>query len=204
MTDLSGDPGLEPELVSGRPVVLFETPQLWAEWLADHHASALGVWLRLAKKAAALQSLTYAEALDAALCYGWIDGQKKGYDAESWLQKFTPRGPKSLWSKINREKIAALTAAGLMQPSGLAAVELAKADGRWDAAYDSQRTATVPEDFQTALDRLPSASVFFSTLDSANRYAILFRIQTARTATTRAKRIEQLSEMLERQEKLHS
>jgi uncharacterized protein YdeI (YjbR/CyaY-like superfamily) len=203
MSDLPDAPELEPELVAGRPVLHFETQPQWADWLAEHHASSPGVWLRLAKKAAALNSVSYAEALDISLCYGWIDGQKKGYDAESWLQKFTPRGPKSLWSKINREKIAALTAAGRMQPAGLLAVERAKQDGRWDAAYDSQRTATVPDDFQAELERNPAASAFFATLNSQNRYAILFRIQTAKTAATRAKRIEQFITMLESGEKIY-
>jgi uncharacterized protein YdeI (YjbR/CyaY-like superfamily) len=138
-----------------------------------------------------------------ALCYGWIDGQKNSYDEDSWLQKFTPRGAKSVWSKINREKVAALTASGQMQPSGLRAVELAKQDGRWDAAYDSQSNATVPEDFQAALDASPQAKSFFATLNSVNRYAILFRIQTAKKAETRLKRIEQFIGMLERNEKLY-
>lgn len=162
-----------------------------------------GVWLRLAKVASGIPSPTYAEALDAALCYGWIDSQKKSFDADTWLQRFTPRGPKSVWSKINREKVAALIDAGRMRSAGLAAVEAAKADGRWDAAYDSQRTASVPEDFQAALDASPAAHALFGTLNSVNRYAILWRIQTARKAETRARRIEQLVAMLARGEKLH-
>jgi uncharacterized protein YdeI (YjbR/CyaY-like superfamily) len=138
-----------------------------------------------------------------ALCYGWIDGQKRLYDEASWLQKFTRRGAKSIWSKINREKAEALIQSGQMKPAGLAAVESAKADGRWAAAYDSQSTMTVPEDFQAALDSNERAKTFFATLNRTNRYAILFRIQTAKKAETRARRIAEFIAMLERQEKLY-
>lgn len=182
------------------PVILFESQAAWAAWLEEHHQSAPGVWLRLAKKAADIHSISYAEALDVALCYGWIDGQKKSYDESSWLQKFTRRGPKSIWSKINREKVEALINSGQMQPAGLAAIESAKRDGRWDAAYDSQSRATVPEDFQAELDQHPQAKEFFATLNSTNRYAILFRIQTAKQAATRARRIQQFIRMLEQRE----
>lgn len=184
-------------------IVLFEDSAAFAEWLDRHHRESPGVWLRLAKKGAALRSLSYAEALDVALCYGWIDSQKKGCDEESWLQKFGPRGPKSLWSKINRDKIEALTAAGRMKEAGSDAVERAKVDGRWDAAYDSQRTATVPDDLQAELDRSPAARDFFASLDGANRYAVLFRVQTARPEA-RPARIATLVAMLERGEKIHS
>jgi uncharacterized protein YdeI (YjbR/CyaY-like superfamily) len=184
-------------------VVLFEDSDAFAAWLDRNHGESPGVWLRHAKKGAPLRSLSYAEALDVALCYGWIDSQKKSYDEVSWLQKFGPRGPKSLWSKINRDKIEALTAAGRMKPAGIDAVERAKADGRWDAAYDSQRNATVPDDFQAELDRSPAARDFFASLDGANRYAVLFRIQTARPEA-RAARIATLLAMLERGEKIHS
>jgi uncharacterized protein YdeI (YjbR/CyaY-like superfamily) len=185
------------------PVILFEDREAWAAWLDERHATAAGVWLRLAKKGASIRSLSYAEALDVALCYGWIDSQKKGHDAESWIQKFTPRGPKSIWSKVNREKVQALTDAGRMRPAGLRAVEAAKADGRWAAAYDSQRTATVPEDLAAALDGRPEAKAFFAALDGANRYAVLWRVQTARTPAARAMRIATLVEMLARGEKVH-
>lgn len=185
------------------PVVLFETAQTWGAWLDEHHAASPGVWLRLAKKGAPLTSLSYAEALDEALRFGWIDSQKKSCDEHSWLQKFGPRGPKSLWSKINRDKIAALVAAGRMMPAGTRAVESAQADGRWDAAYDSQSNATVPDDFQAALDAHPAARDFFATLNGANRYAVLFRIQTAKKPETRARRIETLVAMLEKGEKIH-
>ena len=185
------------------PVILFEDREAWAAWLDERHATAAGVWLRLAKKGASIRSLSYAEALDVALCYGWIDSQKKGHDAESWIQKFTPRGPKSIWSKVNREKVQALTDAGRMRPAGLRGVEAAKADGRWAAAYDSQRTATVPEDLAAALDGRPEAKAFFAALDGANRYAVLWRVQTARTPAARAKRIATAVEMLARGEKVH-
>src|SRR5262245_24385491 len=133
-------------------LVQFAEARLWAAWLDEHHATSSGVWLRIAKKASATASVTYDEALEVALCYGWIDGQKKSYDDASWLQKFTPRGLKSIWSKVNREKAEKLIARGEMKPAGLAAVDQAKQDGRWDAAYDSQSSASVPDDFQAALD----------------------------------------------------
>lgn len=189
--------------VAGLPVVLFADEAGWEAWLQGHHDDSRGLWLRLAKKSAALQSVSYAEALDVALCYGWIDGQKRGCDETSWLQKFTPRGARSVWSKINREKVQALVEAGRMQPAGLAAVESAKADGRWDAAYDSQRTASVPDDLAAALEANPRARAFFETLNSANRYAILWRIQTVKRAETRARNIEKFVAMLERGETLH-
>jgi uncharacterized protein YdeI (YjbR/CyaY-like superfamily) len=172
-------------------------------WLDEQHQATPGVWLRLAKKGAALHSVSYAEAIDVALCYGWIDGQAKRDDESSWLQKFTPRGPKSIWSKVNREKVERLIRNGHMQPAGLRAVERAKQDGRWDAAYDSPKNAMVPSDFQLALDSNPAANAFFVTLNSRNRFAILFRIQTAKKTETRAKRIQQFIDMLIKQEKLY-
>ncbi len=184
-------------------VMLFERPKDWEAWLAKNHAASQGVWMRLAKKASGLESVSYDQALTVALCYGWIDGQKKSYDELSWLQKFVPRGPKSIWSKINREKAEALIGRGQMKPAGLAAVESARQDGRWDAAYDSQRGASVPDDFLAELDKNPEAKAFFATLNSANRYAILFRLQTAKKAETRAKRIQQFITMLEKHEKLY-
>lgn len=185
------------------PILLFADADAWAAWLAEHHQSAPGVWLRLAKKAAELSSVSYAEALDVALCYGWIDGQKRSHDADSWLQKFTPRGKRSVWSKVNRDKVEALVAAGRMMPAGLAAVESAKQDGRWDRAYDSPSKATVPDDLQAALDAAPDAAAFFATLNGQNRYAVLWRIQTAVKPETRARRIEQFVAMLARGETLH-
>ncbi len=185
------------------PVMLFKSQKDWTIWLARNHAKSAGVWLQIARKDGALKSVSYAEALEVALCYGWIDGQKKGFDESMWLQKFTPRGARSIWSKINREKAEALIESGRMQPAGLAAIEQAKRSGQWEAAYDSQRTVGVPDDLQIALDRNAKAKAFFATLDSANRYAILFRLQTAKKAETRARRLEQFVRMLENHEKLH-
>jgi uncharacterized protein YdeI (YjbR/CyaY-like superfamily) len=185
------------------PIIAFAGPQAWADWLASHHASSRGVWLKLAKKDSGVASVTYPEALEVALAWGWIDGQKRSHDASAWLQKFTPRGPKSIWSKVNREKALALIAAGKMQPSGREQVERAQRDGRWEAAYDSPSRATVPEDLAAALAANPRAAAFFATLNAANRYAVLFRIQTVKKAETRARRIAQFIEMLARHEKLH-
>jgi uncharacterized protein YdeI (YjbR/CyaY-like superfamily) len=185
------------------PVMLFKNPKAWEAWLAKHFNSPTGLWLRLAKKAANLQSVTYQEALEDALCYGWIDGQKKSFDEESWLQKFTPRGPNSIWSKTNRAKALELIEKGQMRAAGLAAIERARENGRWEAAYDSQRTIVPPGDFKKALNKTPRAKAFFDALNGQNQYAILFRIQTARKPETRRKRIDQFVRMLEEHEKLH-
>lgn len=184
-------------------ILPFSSKKKWADWLAKGHDTSAGVWLKLAKKDSGIASITYEEALDAALCYGWIDGQKKGLDGQYWLQKFTPRGPKSIWSKINTEKAERLIKTGEMQPAGLKAIEAAKRDGRWEQAYASQKNISVPEDFQAALEKNKKAKEFFATLKSAERYSFLFRIQTAKKAETRAKRIQQFVEMLERNEKIH-
>src|SRR6266508_2496703 len=185
------------------PVMLFESKKKWRAWLAKEHNKSAGVWLKLGKKDSGNPSVTYEEALDIALCYGWIDGQKKGFDDKYWLQKFTARGPKSIWSKINTEKAERLIASGEMKPVGLKAIEAAKRDGRWDAAYASQKNISVPEDFQAGLDKNQKAKAFFGTLNSVNRYAILFRIHNAKKSETRAKRIQQFVQMLERGEKIH-
>lgn len=185
------------------PVVSFKSAKAWTNWLDKNHRASAGVWLRIAKKGAAAPSVTYAEALEAALCYGWIDGQKRPHDAESWLQRFVPRGPRSIWSRINREKAEALIGAGRMQPAGHESIEQAKKNGRWDTAYDSASRAAVPADFEAALDANPAAKTFFETLDSGNRYAVLFRIQTVKKAETRARKIGQFVEMLARKEKIH-
>jgi len=185
------------------PTVLFERPEDWAAWLGENHAASPGAWLRIAKQGSGLRSVSYAEAVEVALCHGWIDGQKKSCDESSWLQKFTPRKARSLWSKINREKAERLIRDGRMTAAGLAEVERARQDGRWEAAYDSPAGAVVPDDFQAALDGNPRAKAFFATLNRANRYAVLFRIQTAKKAATRARRIEQLVDMLARGEKIH-
>jgi uncharacterized protein YdeI (YjbR/CyaY-like superfamily) len=184
-------------------IMPFTSKKKWADWLAGQHDKSTGVWLQLAKKDSGISSVTYEEALDVALCYGWIDGQKKGFDASYWLQKFTPRGSKSIWSKINTEKAERLIASGEMKPAGLKAIEAARSDGRWDAAYASQRNISVPEDFQAALDKNKKAKAFFTSLNSANRYAILFRVHNAKKPETRTKRIGQMIEMLEKGEKIH-
>jgi uncharacterized protein YdeI (YjbR/CyaY-like superfamily) len=181
----------------------FATQQDWEAWLAEHYADPTGIWLKIAKKATGTQSISYAEALEGALCYGWIDGQKAALDEQYWLQKFTPRRPKSVWSQINRDKANALIEAGRMQPSGLRQVDLARADGRWDAAYAGQSGATVPDDLQEALDKNPLARDFFLTLNSVNRYAIIFRVQTAKKAETRAAKIQKFVEMLAKGEKIY-
>ena len=183
--------------------VSFESQADWAEWLARHCASSIGVWLRLAKRGADQRSVSYAEALEVALCYGWIDAQKKGESEHHWLQRFAPRSAKSIWSKINRQKALNLIQEGRMEAAGLEEIERAKRDGRWEAAYDSSSTATVPPDLQAALDANKRAKSFFATLDAGNRYAVLFRLQTAKKAETRTKRLQQFVEMLSRHEKLH-
>jgi uncharacterized protein YdeI (YjbR/CyaY-like superfamily) len=185
------------------PIKPFKDQKTWAAWLAKNHAKSSGLWLQLAKAASGQKSVTYAEALEVALCYGWIDGQKKSFDEVSWLQKFGPRGKRSIWSKINREKVLALIKSGQMQPAGLKAIEVAKQNGEWEGAYDSPKSATVSPEFQAELDRNPKAKAFFATLNGTNRYAVLWRIQTAKKPETRAKRIKQLIEMLAKGEKLH-
>lgn len=187
-------------LSSEYPILFFGDRHTWAEWLNQHHATERGVWLRLVKAQSELESITRAEALDVALCYGWIDGQARSYDAESWLQKFTRRGERSVWSKRNREHVERLIATGEMRPAGLAAVEAARSDGRWERAYDSPSTATVPPDLQGALDDHPAAKEFFETLTRGQRYVILYRIQTAVKPETRSRRIVQFIDMLEQRE----
>jgi uncharacterized protein YdeI (YjbR/CyaY-like superfamily) len=185
------------------PVLLFEHQQLWEDWLSRNHREATGVWLRIAKKGSKIRSLTHAEALDSALCFGWIDAQKKPESDSAWLERFTPRGKRSIWSKLNRQKAAALVECGRMRDSGLQEILRAKKDGRWERAYDSPRNAAVPEDFQAALDKSARAKAFFATLESRNRYAILFRIQTVKKAETRARKISEFVAMLEKHEKIH-
>jgi len=185
------------------PVRLFKSKTDWAGWLEKNHGKSTGLWLRIAKKEAGLRSVSYKEALDVALCNGWIDGQKRPENEKAWLQRFVPRSARSLWSKINREKALALIASGEMKAAGLEAIENAKKNGRWDAAYDSPSGATVPDDFQAALDANPRAKTFFETLDRANRYAVLWRIQNVKKAETRARKIREFIGMLERKEKIH-
>jgi uncharacterized protein YdeI (YjbR/CyaY-like superfamily) len=193
----------QPKSLAKQHIQYFERQVDWEAWLNENHDSSPGVWLQLAKKGADVPSVSYDEAVEAALCYGWIDGQKQTHSDQFWLQKFTRRSSKSVWSKINRDKALALIKAKKMKPAGLKEIERAKLDGRWDAAYDSSSKATVPSDFQSELDANERAKAFFATLDSRNRYAILYRIQTAKKAETRAKRISQFVLMLERHEKIH-
>lgn len=181
----------------------FETQQNWEAWLKEHSTNTKGIWLKIAKKETGILSLSYSEALNVALCYGWIDGQKAPFDDQYWLQKFTPRSPRSIWSKANCGKATALLAEGKMQPLGIRQVELAKADGRWEAAYEGQSKITVPDDFQQELDKNQKAKDFFSTLDSRNRYAILFRIQTAKKLETRSARIQKFIEMLAKNQRIY-
>lgn len=184
------------------PTLAFPTPADWERWIEAQPPGARGVWLKIAKKASGIPSVTYAEAVDVALCHGWIDGQKASFDDAWFLQRFTPRRPRSRWSAINVAKVATLIEAGRMRPAGLREVEAAKADGRWEAAYAGQRTIQVPEDLRAALDADPAAAAAFTTLDSANRYAILFRIADAKRAETRERRIAQFVAMLARGETL--
>jgi uncharacterized protein YdeI (YjbR/CyaY-like superfamily) len=187
----------------GRPVLAFASQEEWEGWLAGNHSESDGVWLRFAKKGAGVTSVGYAEALDVALCFGWIDSQTASLDERFYLQRFTPRGRRSKWSQVNREHVARLAAEGRMQPAGLAQVAAAQADGRWDAAYEPPSRATVPDDLQRELDARPRAAEAFAGLSSQNRYAILYRVQDAKRPETRARRIAQFVEMLERGETLH-
>jgi uncharacterized protein YdeI (YjbR/CyaY-like superfamily) len=183
-------------------VLEFRTPRDWEKWLDKNYPNPDGVWLRIAKKGSKSPTVSYAEALNVALCYGWIDAQKRAESESSWLQRFMPRRSRSIWSKINREKALALIDAGKMKPAGLSEVTRAQQDGRWEAAYDSPKTATVPADFQKALDESRAAREFFKTLSAANRYAILWRLQTAKRPETRARRIANFIQMLEKGETL--
>jgi uncharacterized protein YdeI (YjbR/CyaY-like superfamily) len=181
----------------------FSSQAEWAQWLSANHASSAGVWVRHAKQGAPRPTVSHPEALEVALCFGWIDGQKKSLDAHYWLQRWTPRSARSIWSKVNRDSALRYIEDGRMQPSGLAEVQRAQRDGRWDAAYDGASRATVPADLQAALDANPAAREFFATLSAQNRYAVLFRIQTAKRETTRAARTEQFVRMLARGETIH-
>lgn len=183
------------------PIIQFAEPQAWADWLAQHHPEARGLWIQIAKKDSGIPSITHQQALDEALCYGWIDGQRRSYDKRYFLQKFTPRRPQSTWSKVNRDKVQRLIEQGRMQPAGLAEIEAAQRDGRWDAAYDPVSKAVVPDDLQAALDADEAAKSFFASLDSRNRYAILFGLQTAKKPETRIRRLQKFIAMLQNQQK---
>jgi uncharacterized protein YdeI (YjbR/CyaY-like superfamily) len=178
------------------PTIEFPDPEAWERWLHEHHAASSGVWVKVAKKGAPTPTVNYAQALEEAIRYGWIDGQKAGHDEHYWLQRFTPRGPRSKWSQVNRDKALELIAAGRMMPAGLEQFETAKRDGRIDDAYEPQSRASVPEDFQQALDANPSAAEFFATLKGANRYAFLYRLHHVKKPDARAKRIAMYIEML--------
>ena len=185
------------------PTRAFATQRAWASWLAKNHERSDGLWVKIAKKGSGIASVTDAEALETALRYGWINGQRLRFDADFFLQHYTRRRPKSPWSKINRAKATELVERGEMEPAGLREIERAKADGRWDAAYEGQRNATVPDDLRRALARNRRARDFFATLDSRNRYAILYRMESAKRPETRARRLEQFVAMLERHETIH-
>jgi uncharacterized protein YdeI (YjbR/CyaY-like superfamily) len=185
------------------PVLAFASRDAWEAWLAEHHTTASGLWLKFAKKGSGIDSVSYPEALDVALCYGWIDGQKDKFDDRYFLQRFTPRRPRSKWSKINCDKATRLAAQGEMQTAGRREVERAQADGRWAAAYDGQRAATVPDDLRRELEQNPEAAEFFATLDSANRYAILYRLHEAKKPETRARRLAKFVAMLSERKKIH-
>jgi uncharacterized protein YdeI (YjbR/CyaY-like superfamily) len=185
------------------PILTFESPTRFKSWLSSHHGSSRGIWLRLMKKASGAASVSYQEALDIALAWGWIDGQLKPFDADSWLRKFCPRGARSIWSKINCDKALALIASNQMQPAGLEQVERARRDGRWKAAYDSPSNAKVPADLAAAFAKSPRAAAFFKTLEARNRYAVLFRVQAPKRPETRERKIRELVLMLERGEKIH-
>ncbi|NOK22860.1 YdeI/OmpD-associated family protein [Corallococcus carmarthensis] len=185
------------------PIVPFASEKAWEKWLEKHHADSPGVWVKIAKLESGIASVTYAQALEVALCYGWIDGQKGALDAEYFLQRFTQRNPRSKWSKINCGKVEALIASGRMKPAGLHQVEAARADGRWEAAYAGSKTIEVPEDLTLALAKNPKAKAFFATLKRANRYAILFRLHDAKKPETRARRLEKFVAMLEAGETIH-
>lgn len=185
------------------PILEFATQEAWADWLHANHPSVDAIWLQFAKKNSGAASITYAEALDVALCYGWIDGQAKPVDERHWLQRFGGRRVRSKWSKRNCQKALQLIEQGKMQPAGMRQVEAAKADGRWEAAYDSPRNSEVPPDLLAAFAGHPRAAAFFATIDSANRYAILYRLQDAKRPETRARRIAEFVAMLAEEKTIH-
>jgi uncharacterized protein YdeI (YjbR/CyaY-like superfamily) len=188
-----------------KPIVkrLFKDQAAWHAWLEKHHEDPEGIWLHIAKKNSGVATVTYDEALETALCFGWIDGQLRAHDAKTFVRKFTPRRGRSIWSKVNRAKAERLIETGRMKPAGLRAIERAREGGEWDGAYDSARTSTVPPDLQAALDKNKAAAAFFTKLDGTNRYAVLWRIQTARSAAARASCIEKIVGMLAKNETFH-
>jgi uncharacterized protein YdeI (YjbR/CyaY-like superfamily) len=187
----------------GLPVLSFSSPEEWWRWLELNHAESEGLWVSIAKRGSGIESVRYPEVLDQAICFGWIDGRRERLDEERFLQRFTPRRSRSRWSRINRDKAEGLIESGLMQPAGLGEVERARADGRWERAYEPQRGAAIPEDLQRELDASPGAAAFFAKLSSQNRYSILYRLQEARRAETRARRLAGFVAMLEAGETHH-
>src|SRR6266850_5009397 len=195
--------GRDAEVLDDLPVISFASLKEWESWLENNHTSSSAIWLRIYKKDADIQTIFYPEALDGALCYGWIDGLKRPFDEMSWLQRFSPRRPKSLWSKINTTHVERLTKLGKMRPAGLQAIHAAKNDGRWDAAYNSPGKATIPEDFLAALSKNKKAKAFFETLNRTNLYSIAWRLQTAKRPDTRERRMEAILQMLAKGKKFH-
>ena len=192
-----------PGTPDGLPALAFESADAWESWLAEHHDTARGVWIKVARSGSGVPSVTISEAIEVALCHGWIDGRRQSGDETYYLQRFTPRTARSKWSKVNRAKAEELIAAGRMRPGGLREVERAKADGRWEAAYDPPSRIAVPDDLRAALDANPAAAEFFATLDSRNRYAVLHRVQDAKRPETRARRIAKYVAMLAAKQKIH-
>ena len=184
------------------PIQHFHNDKEWEQWLSDHSGSK-GLWLKIAKKDSGIASVNYAQALDVALCHGWIDGQKRGFDGQFFLQRFTPRRPRSLWSKINIGKVEALIASGRMQPAGLREVQVAKSDGRWDAAYHGASSMEVPEELAAALAKNRKAKAFFDALDKTSRYSFCWRVHTAKKPETRIARVQKFVAMLAKGEKIH-
>lgn len=187
----------------GKPILAFASPEAWEAWLEREHAASDGVWIKFAKKGSGVGSVAYAEAVEVGLCYGWIDSQALSLDERFYLQKFTPRRARSKWSRVNRDKVEELTRQGRMKPAGLAQVERAKEDGRWEAAYASPASLEVPEDLQKALDANPRAAEFWASLNKSNRFAIVYQLQDAKKPETRARRLDKFVGMLERGEKLY-
>jgi len=185
------------------PILFFVNDKAWEDWLGAHFSEPSGVWLKFAKKGTGIDSLHYKEALDVALCYGWIDGLSKRVDDTYYLQKFTPRRARSLWSKNNIANVERLTAAGRMHPSGQAEIDAAKTDGRWQQAYEGQKTATIPPELEAALESHPKAKAFFDSLSSTNRYACIWRVATAKRPETKAARVEKIIAMLENGQTFH-
>jgi uncharacterized protein YdeI (YjbR/CyaY-like superfamily) len=187
----------------GRPILAFASPEAWEAWLEREHAASDGVWIKFAKKGSGVASVTYPEAVEVGLCYGWIDSLVHSLDERFYLQKFTPRRARSKWSRVNRDKVEELAKQGRMKPAGLAQVELAKEDGRWAAAYASPASIEIPADLQRALDANPTAAEFFATLNKSNRYAIVYQLEDAKKPETRTRRLDKFMGMLERGEKLY-